>query len=145
MAVKKERIPAEMFDKMQYILRNYYDGTMHSVFYYDKTLNEDVVKKAVTYVVENFKIYHSTFHKSLFRSYWEVNENYTEDDYFKFIDPRPHVFQLCPPRREFGEQELRGPDAQQILDGKRDYRPLFKLIQKSVCRLRKLEGDRRGA
>ena len=36
----QERFPAEMWDKMQYILRNYYDGTMHSAFYYDGTLDE---------------------------------------------------------------------------------------------------------
>ena len=110
MAVKKERIPAEMFDKMQYILRNYYDGTMHSVFYYDKTLNKDVVEKAVTYVVENFKIYHSTFHKSLFRSYWEVNEDYTVDDYFKFIE----TDDLAKAENDFITQQVDEKDVCQI-------------------------------
>ena len=86
MANKKEKISAEMFDKMQYILRNYYDGTMHSVFYYDTTLDEEIIKKALKYVLDNFKIYHSTYHSSLIRSYWLVNEDYSESDYFKFIE-----------------------------------------------------------
>ena len=110
MANKKERIPAEMFDKMQYILRNYYDGTMHSVFYYDTTLDEEILKKALAYVVANFKIYHSTFRKSLIRSYWEVNENYTEDNYFTFIE----TDDLETAEREFITQQTDEKDVCQI-------------------------------
>lgn len=88
MSEKKQRLPAEMWDKMQLILRNYYDGTMHSAFYYDGELDVDILKKTYMYIMQTATIFHSTFHKSIFRSYWEVNEDYTIDDFFTFIETK---------------------------------------------------------
>ena len=82
----QERFPAEMWDKMQYILRNYYDGTMHSAFYYDGTLDENLLKDIYMYILKTAKILRSTFHKSAIKSYWTVNEDYSPDDFFYLIE-----------------------------------------------------------
>lgn len=36
---------AEMWDKMQYLFRNYYDRMMHCALYYDGVVDADILKK----------------------------------------------------------------------------------------------------
>ena len=87
MSTKNEnRFPAEMWDKMQFILRNYYDGTMHTALYYDGELDVDILKNAYMYIIKTAKILRSTFHKSAIKSYWTVNEDYSPDDFFYLIE-----------------------------------------------------------
>ena len=82
----KNKFPAEMWDKMQFILRNYYDGTMHTALYYDGELDIDILKNAYMYIIKTAKILRSTFHKSAIRSYWTINEDYSPEDFFYFIE-----------------------------------------------------------
>ena len=81
----ENRFPAEMWDKMQFILRNYYDGTMHTALYYDGELDVDILKNAYMYIIKTAKILRSTFHKSAIRSYWTVNEDYSSVQSWEII------------------------------------------------------------
>ena len=42
----KKLLKAEMWDKMQYLFRNYYDRMMHCVLYYDGPVDEDALRRA---------------------------------------------------------------------------------------------------
>ena len=44
-------LKAEMWDKMQYLFRAYYNRTMHASYFYDGTINLDALKKAYVAVI----------------------------------------------------------------------------------------------
>ena len=43
----KKLLKAEMWDKMQYLFRNYYDRMMHCVLYYDGPVDEDALRREI--------------------------------------------------------------------------------------------------
>ena len=43
----KKILKAEMWDKMQYLFRNYYDRMMHCALYYDGKVDADTLKRAL--------------------------------------------------------------------------------------------------
>lgn len=75
-----------MWDKMQYLFRNYYDRTMHAVYRYRGRLDVEALKAAYMSVLSGIDVLHSTFAKNPIRPYWEVNEDYTTDDFFTFAE-----------------------------------------------------------
>ena len=76
----KKILKAEMWDKMQYLFRNYYDRSMHAVYYYDGTIDEEALKKVYDAILKKIPVLHSTFHNNFIRPYWTVNEDYTSAD-----------------------------------------------------------------
>ena len=72
-------LKAELWDKMQYMFRNYYDRMVHCVHYYDKPLDVKVLKQVLVWMVEKVPVLHSSFHGNLVEPYWTV-EDYTIDD-----------------------------------------------------------------
>lgn len=76
---KKQKIKAELWDKMQYLFRNYYDRMVHAVLYYDGLINVDILKTVLVATTEKVPVLHSSFHDSAIDPYWVV-EDYTIDD-----------------------------------------------------------------
>ena len=75
-----------MWDKMQYLFRNYYDRTMHAVYRYSARTDVEALKGAYMYVLSHIDVLHSTFAANPVRPYWEVNDDYSPDDFFSFIE-----------------------------------------------------------
>ena len=74
-------LKAEMWDKMQYLFRNYYDRMVHCVQYYDGELDISVLKKVLIWTLEKEPILHSAFHGNVVEPYWTV-EDYSLSDFF---------------------------------------------------------------
>ena len=74
-----ELIKAEMWDKMQYLFRNYYDRMVHCVQYYDGPIDVKVLKTVLVYMTEKVPVLHSSFHGNVIEPYWTV-EDYTVND-----------------------------------------------------------------
>ena len=71
---------------MQYLFRNYYDRTMHAVYRYAERVDVDALKTAYMAVLKKIDVLHSTFVKNPINPYWVVNEDYTSDDFFTFVE-----------------------------------------------------------
>lgn len=72
-------IKAEMWDKTQYLFRNYYDRMVHAVLYYDAMLDIKILKEVVLSLTEKTPVLHSKYHNNPIKPYWSV-ESYTIDD-----------------------------------------------------------------
>ena len=76
---KKQKITAELWDKMQYLFRNYYDRMVHAVLYYDGLIDIPTLKTVLVGTTEKVPVLHSSFHDSVIDPYWIV-EPYTVED-----------------------------------------------------------------
>ncbi len=74
-----EIIKAELWDKMQYLFRNFYDRMVHCVLYYDAPIDINVLKQVLIWTTEKVPILHSSFHGNIVEPYWE-EEKYAIDD-----------------------------------------------------------------
>lgn len=83
----KTRIKAEMWDKMQFLFRNYYDRMIHLAFYYDGVVDVDSFKKAVDDAFNQVPILHSAFVNNFIRPYWVVKD-YSIDEIVEVVDSR---------------------------------------------------------
>ena len=81
----KRILRAEMWDKMQYLFRNYYDRMMHCVLYYDGHIDEEKFKRALAFQVDSAPVLHSRYHNNFFKPYWVV-QPYKIDDVFSAAD-----------------------------------------------------------
>lgn len=70
---------AEIWDKMQYLFRNFYDRMVHCVIYYDAPIDVDILKQALIFMTERAPILHSSFHGNVVEPYWTV-EDYSMSD-----------------------------------------------------------------
>ncbi|MDE7348523.1 MAG: hypothetical protein K2N53_02550 [Clostridia bacterium] len=75
-----EKLKAELWDKVQYIFRNYYDRMIHASLVYDGNVDLDILRKSIYNVVKHFPILRSTFHSSFLNPHWVVNEDYTVEE-----------------------------------------------------------------
>lgn len=83
-----KKFKAEMWDKMQYLFRNYYDRMMHIALYYDGKVNEEAMQKSIQYMIERIDVLHSSFHNNFIKPYWTINTNYSTSDYFEIIETK---------------------------------------------------------
>lgn len=72
-------IKAEMWDRMQFLFRNYYDRMVHAKLAYEGSFDMAVLKNAVVYMVEKAPVLHSSFNTTVIEPYWK-EEQYTADD-----------------------------------------------------------------
>ena len=70
---------AEMWDKMQYLFRNYYDRMMHCVLFYPAPLDEDALRRALEFQISHVPVLHSRYHNNFIKPYWVLQE-WTLDD-----------------------------------------------------------------
>ncbi|MEG2688250.1 MAG: hypothetical protein RSA24_03695, partial [Clostridia bacterium] len=67
-------LKAEMWDKMQYLFRNFYDRMVHSVLYYDTPIDIEAFKQVLIWTLEKEPVLHSSFHGNVIDPYWTVEE-----------------------------------------------------------------------
>lgn len=72
-------IKAEMWDKMQFLFRNYYDRMVHAVLHYDKPIDITTLKNVLVTFTEKAPVLHSSFKENVLRPYWKIMP-YTIDD-----------------------------------------------------------------
>ncbi|MFY9114904.1 MAG: hypothetical protein WAO23_06655 [Dethiobacteria bacterium] len=72
-------IKAELWDKMQYMFRNYYDRMVHGAFYYDKLVDTDVLGNILIGFMELNPVLRSRFVPHPVSPYWET-ASYTLND-----------------------------------------------------------------
>lgn len=75
----KKRIKAEVWDKQQNIMYCYYDGMIHSTFYFDGKVDENAFYAAINYVVSKIDVLHCSYHNSFCRAHWHLEEFKKED------------------------------------------------------------------
>ncbi len=75
----KKFLTAEMWDKMQFLFRNYYDRTIHCVMTHKGDIDIDLFREAVKKVVDQVPVYHSKFCNNPIRPYWRICK-YSIDD-----------------------------------------------------------------
>ncbi|MFA6865974.1 MAG: condensation domain-containing protein [Clostridia bacterium] len=81
--METKRIKAEMWDKMQYLFRNYYDRMVHAVLYYDGKIDVNILKQVLVYMTEKAPVLHSEFVDNKVHPYWKIRD-YKIDDILKY-------------------------------------------------------------
>lgn len=67
-------LKAEMWDKMQFLFRNYYDRMVHAVFYYGEKLDEKALTNVLVCLTEKATVLHSRFVENPVDPFWEVSD-----------------------------------------------------------------------
>ena len=52
------KIKAEMWDRMQFLFRNYYDRMIHFYLHFDKPLDFKALSKAYKYIIDRIGVLH---------------------------------------------------------------------------------------
>lgn len=73
------KIKAQLWDKVQYGFKKYYDGMMRSAFVLDGVPNENALKQSAAYLADKVDILRCSFKKRFFRPFWKLNESATGD------------------------------------------------------------------
>lgn len=69
-----KKLKAEIWDKVQFIFRNYYDRMVHAALYFNGNANLGHLKKAVWYIAQQYPVLRSSFKSNIFNPYWKINE-----------------------------------------------------------------------
>ena len=72
-------LKAEIWDKMQYLFRDFYDRMVHCVQYYDAPVDVDAMKQVLVWTTQKTPVLHSSFRVNAVEPFWSV-EDYTIDD-----------------------------------------------------------------
>ena len=75
----ERRLPAELWDRLHYMLRNFNDRMVHAQLRYDCEINVDALKTVLICFLEKTPVLHSSFVGSPITPYWRV-EDYRIDD-----------------------------------------------------------------
>lgn len=76
---QEERLPAELWDKMHYLFRDFNDRMVHTELRYDYRINVEALKTVLVCFFEKTPVLHSSFKNNKIRPYWTV-EDYSIDD-----------------------------------------------------------------
>lgn len=77
--MKKNRLPAELWDKMHYLFRDFNDRMVHLELHYDCEIDTDILKKVLICFFEKAPVFHSSFTDNRISPYWTVHD-YVIDD-----------------------------------------------------------------
>ena len=72
-------LKAGLWDKTQYLFRNYYDRMMHCVLYFDGLIDIGLLKRALKFQIDEVPILHSRYHNNFIKPYWVIKK-YDIDD-----------------------------------------------------------------
>lgn len=75
-----QKLKAEIWDKVQYIFRNYYDRMIHCASYYEGRADISALRKSIYHIVNKYPILRSSFDSSPINPSWEVNDDFTEEE-----------------------------------------------------------------
>ncbi|MDD6807825.1 MAG: condensation domain-containing protein [Oscillospiraceae bacterium] len=81
----KNKIQAELWDKMHYLFRDFNDRMVHVLLSYDEEINIDALKTVIICFFEKVPILHSSFVSSPINPYWE-EKDYKIEDVFSFYE-----------------------------------------------------------
>ena len=70
----KKIIKAELWDKMQFLFRNYYDRMVHAVLYYDGPIDINILKEVLIGITEKVPVLHSSFEQNAINPFWVVRD-----------------------------------------------------------------------
>lgn len=73
------KIKAEMWDKMQFLFRNYYDRMVHAVLHYDSLIDVNIMKNLIIMIAEKVPILRSKFVHNPISPYW-LTQDYQLSD-----------------------------------------------------------------
>lgn len=68
------KIKSEMWDKMQYLFRDYYDRMVHAVLHFDGPIQPEILTDVLLYTTELVPILRSKFVSNVVDPYWETQE-----------------------------------------------------------------------
>lgn len=75
----KKKLPAELWDKMHYLFRDFNDRMVHVALYYDFEIDPELLKTVLICFFEKAPVLHSAFIDNKILPYWEVKP-YRIDD-----------------------------------------------------------------
>ncbi|MDE6758767.1 MAG: hypothetical protein K2O95_04645 [Clostridia bacterium] len=75
-----QKLKAEIWDKVQFIFRNYYDRMIHCASYYEGKVDLSALRKSLYRIVEAYPILRSSFNSSPINPSWTVNEQFCEEE-----------------------------------------------------------------
>ena len=79
-------IKAEMWDKMQYLFRKYYDRMLHFVIYSKGDIDVNIFKKTVCEMLNSVTILRSSYRNNLIKPYWVVADKIKIDEIVKYVE-----------------------------------------------------------
>ncbi len=82
---KREKIRAELWDKMHYMFRDFNDRMVHVAFTYDYLIDIEALKTVIICFVEKVPVLHSSFKPSPINPYWE-EQDYCIEDILTVVD-----------------------------------------------------------
>ncbi|MBQ9114885.1 MAG: hypothetical protein IJY07_03005, partial [Clostridia bacterium] len=71
-----------------------YNRTMHASYFYDGQIDIDALKKAYMAVVAEIPVLHSTYHNNFIKPYWVINDTYSPEDFFSFVETDDPIKEL---------------------------------------------------
>jgi NRPS condensation-like uncharacterized protein len=74
---------------MQFYFRDYNDITMRSALFFDGEIDEELLKKALTAVIESFPIVKARFKEGFFKSRWTIADDSSADGFFEMFETSP--------------------------------------------------------
>ncbi len=77
--MKKNRLPAELWDKMHYLFRDFNDRMVHAELHYDFRIDPEVLKKVLICFFEKAPVFHSSFKDNKLSPYWIVNDYHIDE------------------------------------------------------------------
>lgn len=109
---KQKKIRAGVSELQQYLVHEFNDNTVRFALHYPGLLDRQRLSAAMASLVKGLEVLHSTFHTTTFRAHWTVNEDYEEEDYFRYIQteeaPMAVAQRLCLESVDpFGKTQLR--------------------------------------
>ena len=78
------KMKAQLWDKTQYFLSNFYDRMMHYAIFYDGELDIDIIRKSVKAVVDKVPALHSQYKHNWIRPHWKIRDDYTLEEMADF-------------------------------------------------------------
>lgn len=78
--VTMQKLKAEIWDRVQYIFRNYYDRMIHCAAYYEGKADINALRESVYKIVEHYPILRSSFHSNAISPSWSVNEDFSKEE-----------------------------------------------------------------
>ena len=69
---KTRKLDAELWDKTQFILSDFYDRMMHFALFYEGILDINIIRKSIDAVIKNVPVLHSQYITNIIKPYWLV-------------------------------------------------------------------------
>lgn len=80
-----KKLKAEIWDKVQFIFRNYYDRMVHGAMYFNGTIDINFLRKSLFYIVKKYPVLRASFKSNPINPYWKVNDDINEGEMVKHV------------------------------------------------------------